>query len=1464
MSKAIRIKTTPNGGDKYIKIKLEQDFDFLEVLSLNINQEDVYKRFSSDYGVIVGRVIINGGFGVPNAKVSVFIPLDNIDKNDVLKRGLYPYEKVSDKDVDGIRYNLLTQDSASQNECFTPIGTFPLKREVLDNDVMLEVYCKYYKFTTTTNYAGDFMIFGVPLGNHVVHLDADISDIGIASQRPYDMISKGVSPSRFDSTTKFSSGTNLDKLIQVKSLDSGVNVQPFWGDTESYEVGITRLDLDLNYDITPSAIFMGSIFGDHQKNSVNKNCRPRRQLGELKEQISSEGTIRMIRKTINNKIEEFNVDGSELIDENGAWAYQIPMNLDYMVTDESGDLILSQDPNKGIPTRARVRFNIGMTDNGGAGRIRTRARYLVPHNPKLIDEIDYEFGNKTNDKSFRDLSWNKIYTVSNFISKFQSRAGLTRAATGIKDVDGSDGNKTVFPFNKVNTETSPLFLILCIIINIIVNIVSAINTVIVGGINAIITFLNKARIIRVKRLFRITLWSEIKCLKCITIECGDPAEVYQPGCGGCGRVDNANTNTSSLIKCFLTQLARALNIFQFDFYNDWVNGSLYSFLLKYKKKKNKQEKFCDYECGDGSTNRCSNSSVIDTCIPNGSNDAQKETRNVNIREGLIKKYNNELYYAATDKTTNLKLFSTELVNLGSIFECDWQGIPKIQELLIPTSYKLPPDAAERDDNLPGEPIITTGMVDIDECGLFFNIDCGGVHSDARQVLNIRHACEMGVNLDEAIEDANGVIIKKPDCRLGLSDIDDLNGKWFRDVFLGLNNSKTPWKVTNGLSLPYTSEFNLNDSDTYNFVNNIDNGIDYSSFRNYSFNNSTPNPLSFGQPDHSYYFYFGLEPGNTGLDKMNKKFFASCIEPIKNDIIIESNSIPDNLKDGNGCIIFSFIGGIGPFNYTVSGLNDLEGKPLNITPIVGSASTNSLETKICKLYSGIYSIDAVDSLGSIVNDIITVNGPIPLYCFANVSAMLSKETTSDGAIKIDNVGGGVGILRYELKNSKGTIVSSGLATSNLIINNLAGDSIGYTLLIYDESSPRQECITNNLVIVGRSVLSVTSTIKNIHCFGVDDGEIKLNIIGGVSPYKINITGPEDYSSKNLISSELKKGQYTATVVDSVGSATTLTVNIDNDNPELIIEKASEEEVARQCDSNNYVIPFDITSGFDGVTSEIEYSLNGGESWAKLEPVPKKAANNRYTITLGRDSISQDDGIAIRFWSDKIARFDDAGVRLPRCYSEEITYERSEIELTPVLTGPFIKDGLGSNYTAALDAVYQNKKQCSSSIATYTFSINHLDTGFTGRAPYTIDYHVESLNSTPQKLTHYGGLVTLKGTRNTGTFSDDYVEFFIRVTDNKGCVFPTSGWYTPKIQLPKTELSKTIVTTGPFKTTVNNVFGDYYKHVVNVTGGVPFTNNTLKLGNGTTIKSGIPETIYTSSLVLVDTVTDANGCVINIIG
>ena len=205
-NKSIRLRTTP-GVNKNIVVKLEQDFDFLEVLSLKLTQENLYQKFCANYGVVVGRVIANRGFGIPNAKVSIFIPVTDEDQKNTLINALYPYKTPFQRNDGGIRYNLLP----SKYDCDlnTAVGTFPSKDEVLDNDLILEVFDKYYKYTTKTNSSGDFMLFGVPTGQQTIHIDLDVSDIGKASIRPYDLIAEGSPEKLFDSSAQFKKSINL-------------------------------------------------------------------------------------------------------------------------------------------------------------------------------------------------------------------------------------------------------------------------------------------------------------------------------------------------------------------------------------------------------------------------------------------------------------------------------------------------------------------------------------------------------------------------------------------------------------------------------------------------------------------------------------------------------------------------------------------------------------------------------------------------------------------------------------------------------------------------------------------------------------------------------------------------------------------------------------------------------------------------------------------------------------------------------------------------------------------------------------------------------------------------------------------------------------------------------------------------------------------------------------------------------
>jgi hypothetical protein len=69
MADTIRIRTTPNGEDKYIKINVEQNLILLRFCQNYPKKMPIEN--SAQIGVIVGRVSVNNGFGVPNAMVSV-------------------------------------------------------------------------------------------------------------------------------------------------------------------------------------------------------------------------------------------------------------------------------------------------------------------------------------------------------------------------------------------------------------------------------------------------------------------------------------------------------------------------------------------------------------------------------------------------------------------------------------------------------------------------------------------------------------------------------------------------------------------------------------------------------------------------------------------------------------------------------------------------------------------------------------------------------------------------------------------------------------------------------------------------------------------------------------------------------------------------------------------------------------------------------------------------------------------------------------------------------------------------------------------------------------------------------------------------------------------------------------------------------------------------------------------------
>ena len=513
MGQSYRIQTEL-GINKTINVQLDQEFEFLEILSLKIQQSDIYTRSCADYGVVVGRITANGGFGLPNARVSIFIPIESIDESNPIIQSIYPYKSSSDKNDDGYRYNLLPYEKSYSKHAAT--GTLPSRNDVLTASTVVEIYDKYYRFTAKTNESGDYMIMGVPLGEQTLVMDVDLSDIGEFSLTPQDLIRMGIATEAQVAGNQFRTSTDLNSLPQIVSLSVNTEISPLWGDPDLCQIAINRVDFDLrdsaNIDIQPTSTFMGSVYSTADGFRVRKNCKPRDNMGNLCSLASGPGQILSIRQTIqqdadgNPILEQYQLEqAGNIIDGNGTWLTELPMNLDYLVTNQFGEKVLSNNPTIGIPTKAKYRFKIKWQQPAALTTQTRRPNYLVPNikeygwtnntndpnystsvNQKL--ESSYYFGlawsgytngftstAKTNrlneiidcEDTFYEFKFNRVYTIAGLIDEYKK--GAKGRFIGIKEIDDDDCSSSVnkFPVNDGFRNFDFLFFLFSILMTIL-------------------------------------------------------------------------------------------------------------------------------------------------------------------------------------------------------------------------------------------------------------------------------------------------------------------------------------------------------------------------------------------------------------------------------------------------------------------------------------------------------------------------------------------------------------------------------------------------------------------------------------------------------------------------------------------------------------------------------------------------------------------------------------------------------------------------------------------------------------------------------------------------------------------------------------------------------------------------------------------------------------------------------------
>lgn len=1024
MEKSYRLHTDIT-KDSVLNVNMRQDFDFLEVLSLKLSQEDAYKLHTSTYGVIVGRVLANDAFGIPNARVSVFVERDENDSVDI--ENIYPYKTVRDKDKEGRRFNLLPD--YSDDDCYRVVGTFPNKRLVLDDQTYLDVFEKYYRYTTVTNQAGDYMIFGIPSGTQQLHVDIDLSDIGVLSQKPRDFVYKGYNLNMFDNVNQFRESTNLESLAQIFSQDRSVNVYPFWGDSDTDVIALTRADVQIQYKFEPTCVFMGSIISDNGSNAIGAKCNPGVKNGMNYQLVTGEGTIEMIRKTTDGLVEEFQIQGNQLIDSDGVWCYQIPMNLDYIGTDEYGNIVPTDNPNKGIPTRAQVRFRISKSEGYSESNQFHTAKYLVPMNPSFDEneviptikmegaEVEnmYAFGSATPQSCFRDLYWNNVYSVKNYIPRVQnSNRSTTSHYTGLKGANlATDQNE--IPFNKLRVDIPFTYMIICILFTIVMYIIYFINTIICL-LNIIIGLIIKILdvripVIKVRPLAWLRKGLKIDYLGCLSLSAGlnEGNVAYYPGCScssglkaaSCpadlGSTCKKSDDRADLEDAIQQALALDYNIIKLDFYQDWLNGSLYMPLWHWRKARKKKflfftirgakNDFCSCNRTYGKLKTlitCSAKYITNKFKINASDVPESEKKwhkkrasAVGFLHGLIKEVENKdglkvYYYSALQASLkapnpsmpmservepfqSVLLYATDIILLGNLNKDNLYGLPQFYRNLPSTTANVPPIATVEEstdtdesgsadsDIFEGDDkgtVVTTGMdwghdggskTPAYQSGLFMDLSCTYANTKAKSCFNVERLSELGSNLDMSYKmpypasndiqygdiNADGFVSKleledmenramfatmnhvgfipqayQDETKAYETQVQDPNTNYFIPKMKYIYPVDFDGRMrilmeryANGAEQPLNDEYD----DAYaTFRMGAEAGrMDANSEKRIRHFYITNDGLQMPLYNNSFYFYFGINKGNTAIDKFNNMFDSDCF---KNEKIPFSMSV----------------------------------------------------------------------------------------------------------------------------------------------------------------------------------------------------------------------------------------------------------------------------------------------------------------------------------------------------------------------------------------------------------------------------------------------------------------------------------------------------------------------------------------------------------------------------------------------
>ena len=278
-----------------------------------------------------------------------------------------------------------------------------------------------------------------------------------------------------------------------------------------------------------------------------------------------------------------------------------------------------------------------------------------------------------------------------------------------------------------------------------------------------------------------------------------------------------------------------------------------------------------------------------------------------------------------------------------------------------------------------------------------------------------------------------------------------------------------------------------------------------------------------------------------------------------------------------------------------------GTPIEITPSnfdykyawTGPNGFTSTNQNLSNVLAGAYDLTVTDNSGCFKKLSTTITQPDEIIITATTTPIICYGG-NDASIKILISGG---IAPY-------TINWSNLGGGDLQDNLSAGD---YLVTVTDDN----DCIkTLNVNIPEAPIFTVNPVVKNISCFGTNDGSINLNIIGGIAPLKLVW---DDSAVAGNVRNNLRPGTYTVTISD--GKPCTISRTFIILEPQKLVISANVTDAFDCDDANSGAINLLVSGG----TTPFTYSWSNGVVTEDLSNIP--AGNYSIIVTDARGCSEQ---------------------------------------------------------------------------------------------------------------------------------------------------------------------------------------------------------------------------------------------------